>query len=121
VSLVAAALVLGACAQPQSDEALDRGRALEAALHSLGYTMKAEEAAWIFGEDGGHLCADDLANRALAGHRFALRKTKVRLSDVEFARVVVDVYCPEQRQRFDDYVAGLATENDLADFVRDNP
>lgn len=109
---VAAVLLGGGCASSATDEATSRGHALEAALADHGFDLSAEQATWIFGEDGDHLCADDLANTALVGQRFALRKTEVSGRDVEFARIVVDVYCPEARRRFDDYVAGLATSND---------
>lgn len=109
-AIVVAAVVLSACAESTSDEARSRGAALEAALADRGFEIAAEEAAWIFDERGGHLCGDDLENTAFVGHRFALRKTEVSSRDIEFARVVVDVYCPDQRQRFDDYAAGLATD-----------
>lgn len=108
-AIAAAAVVLGACASPATDVAAERGQALEAALAGHGFTLAAEDAAAIFGEDGGHLCADDLTRTALAGDRFALRKTEVSSRAIEFDRVVIDVYCPEARHRFDDYVAGLAT------------
>lgn len=108
VAIVLAAIVLSACAASTTDEANRRGEALEAALADHGFELAAEEAVWLFGEHGGHLCGDDLENTAFVGHRFSLRKTDVSSRDIEFAAAVVDVYCPETRERFDDYVAGLA-------------
>lgn len=105
------AVALSGCAQTDTAEATRRGAALEAALADRGFELAAEEAEWLFAEHGGHLCGDDLENTAFVGQRFALRKTEVDSRDIEFGGIVVDVYCPEQRQRFDDYVAGLATDD----------
>lgn len=95
-----------------SDQASAKAQEIESRLSDL----PAGSAAALFDEDGGHLCGaadsvDHLALVALTPNGFALRKLEVDRQEVEFARAVIDVYCPENRQTFDDYVSGLAVED----------
>lgn len=112
-----AACTLGAgCATVEHDVDATRTRAEKLAdeLNAVGATVSTPAAQALFGADGGHLCAaaatpGALANVALVGHRFALRKTAVDTDDVAAARTVIDVYCPQHLDAFDAYVDGLAT------------
>ena len=112
VVALTAMLILTACGEPTtSQEARDRARELESSLANPEGPA-AEHLAVLFGDDGAHLCAaadsiDHLSQVAFIPHGFALRKLTVDPTDVEFARIVIDVYCPENRQTFDDYVGGL--------------
>ncbi len=110
--LAGLALIVSACADPtDSSGATVKAKAFEDELHRLGIEAPEGNIAHLFGEDGAHVCAaargDDLSNVVLVSHRFALRKTEVRAVDVEVNRVVVDIYCPEYRSLFNDFVAGL--------------
>lgn len=112
-SLIVGALVLAisvtACSEPTvSEQAAAKAQELESKVSGLS----SGSAGVLFAEDGGHLCAaadnkDHLALVALTPNGFALRKLEVDKTDVEFARSVIDVYCPENRQTFDDYVSSL--------------
>lgn len=109
VGTLVLSLSLVACSEPTvSEQAAANAQELESKVSNLS----SGTAAALFAEDGGHLCAaadskDHLALVALAPSGFALRKLEADKVDVEFARVVIDIYCPENRQTFDDYVAGL--------------
>lgn len=109
VGALVLALSLAACSEPTvSEQAAAKAQELESKLADL----PSGSAAALFAEDGGHLCAaadskDHLALVALTPNGLALRKLEVDKADVEFGRAVIDVYCPENRQTFDDYVAGL--------------
>lgn len=109
-------LALAACSEPTvSDEAGSKAQELESKLSDLSVDLPPGTAAALFDEDGAHLCAaadskDHLALVALTPNGFALRKLEVDKKDVEFAGAVIDVYCPENRETFDDYVSGLAVE-----------
>jgi hypothetical protein len=111
-------LALAGCGEQSIDDRVaDQAAALVNRLESRGSSISAETGAALFGDDGDALCAaagsvDELAGTALVGHRFALRKTEVSSDDVEFARAAIDVYCPEHRETFDDYVAGLVIGDD---------
>lgn len=113
--LVACALVAVACGTPEiSQDDAARAEELQTEWSSTGTSIPTSTAALLFDGDGGHLCAaagsaGDLANVALVGHRFALRKTAVSPDDVARARAVITVYCPDKLSTFDDYAAGLVT------------
>lgn len=117
LAAVIAACALGAgCAtfERSVDAPRTRAQALADELDTVGVTVSPAVAGDLFGADGGHLCAaaatpGALANVALAGHRFALRKTTVDTGDVTAARTVIEVSCPQHLDAFDAYVDGLAT------------
>ncbi len=114
-ALMVLTIVITGCGDP-SITALggEEAESYGAELASQGVALPTWVSAALFGDDGGHICAaagsrGDLANVVLVGHRFALRKTTVSEEDVAVNRAVIDVYCPEHRGVFDEYVAGLKT------------
>jgi hypothetical protein len=111
VALVLVACAAG-CGQSVSSTEQAMAEELQAKLEPLGIDVPTGTLVSLYGDDGGNLCAaagddDDLANVSLAGHRFALRKTKVSTRDVAYARAVIEAYCPDELRSFDDYAAGL--------------
>lgn len=117
IPILALALLLGACAEqePTSDAAA-KAQELESRLAELSVDLPAESGAVVFGEDGAHLCAaaaadtDQVSQVAFTPNFFALRKIEVDPDDVAIARAVIDVYCPDEGDVFEDYVSGLALE-----------
>jgi hypothetical protein len=110
-ALALAAFAAG-CGQSIGSSEQAMAEELQAKLEPLGVSVTTGTLVSLYGDDGGHLCAaadddDDLANVSLAGHRFALRKTKVSTRDVAYARAVIEVYCPDELASFDDYANGL--------------
>lgn len=114
VAIVACiALGVGACsAQSPSAQESDLADRLHDELAAQGVDVATDTLVALFGDDGGHLCLDAeqgsaYIDFALVSHRFALRKTSVDMDDIEFARAVVDVYCPDERRVFDEFVDSL--------------
>jgi hypothetical protein len=113
VALVCLAVLAAGCGeQSASDAETQLAEQLQTELQSLGVEVQTSTLIALFGDDGGHLCIEaeqgnDYIDTSLVSHRFALRKTSVDAEDVEFAQAVIDVYCPDERPVFDEFVAGL--------------
>lgn len=117
IAAVACAMVLAAgCAeQTPTDTETQLAAQLQSDLASQGVEMETDAIIALYGDDGGHLCFEpeqgsDYIDVALVTHRFALRKTSVSPADVMFVEAVIDVYCPDERPVFDEFVAGLDVE-----------
>lgn len=107
-----AIVALAACSEPTtSQQAESRASELLSRL-SDSDDLAVQHLAVVFGEDGAYLCAasdsvDHLSQVAFLPNSFALKKLTVTQAHVELAGIVIDVYCPENRQTFEDYVSGL--------------
>ena len=116
VALACLAIVAVGCAEqtPTAEES-QLAEQLQSELASQGLDVGTETLIALFGDDGGHLCIDaeqgsDFTDVVLVSHRFALRKTTVDSEDVMVASAVIDVYCPDERAAFDEFVASLDVE-----------
>jgi len=118
VAVVLALTAVACAAEPVAPDEQAKAEALQAAITPLGITITPRVAATLFHTDGGLVCdvarADDdpTASGLLTSHRFALRRTEVRATDVAFVRAVAQVYCPEAAAALDARLAELATEDD---------
>jgi hypothetical protein len=108
-------LVAGCAEQTPTSEETHLAEQLQTELASQGVEIETDALIALYGDDGGHLCIEaeqgsDYIDATLVSHRFALRKTSVSSEDVAFVGAVIDVYCPEERVVFDEFVAGLDVE-----------
>ncbi|MET0830744.1 MAG: hypothetical protein ABWY62_00045 [Acidimicrobiia bacterium] len=119
LALLAGAFLIAACGQPTpGDDAMAKAQELQEQLAGTPLAgLDPDEIASLLGDDGGHLCAaaagseDDLALVAFTPVFFALRKTSVGADDVDVARAIMSVYCPEDLGVLDERVAGLTVED----------
>lgn len=110
-----AILAVGCSEQTSTSEEAQLAEQLQSELASQGVEIETDALIALYGDDGGHLCIEaeqgsDYIDATLVSHRFALRKTSVSSEDVAFVGAVIDVYCPEERVVFDEFVAGLDVE-----------
>lgn len=108
------AIGMGACSdQSISDDESALADQVVVELSAAGLDISPELAAALWGTDGGRICAgdgpEDFNDVVLVSHRFALRKTAVSTRDVAVAAAVIDVYCPDRRPHFNEFVEALET------------
>lgn len=120
--------ILGAIAtvvwkrQEVNAEALQKAQALHDRAEALGFNVPSVKTlARLLGTDGGPLCetADGHLNQALLAYNMG-RTGEVNQRSVitdprllEFERLVLEVYCPEKVDEFNDFVNGLKLDKTL--------
>ena len=115
-ALVLTAVAAGGADQDVSATEADRAAELNALAEPLGLKITPETAASLYGTDGGEVCKaaedPDALHPAgvLVSHRFPLRKVEVDREIAAYSRAVVAVYCPQNLERYDRFLADLAIE-----------